>query len=79
MVRNFESGDRGSEVHSADGEMIGTVTAVKGNRLHVEPDTGLASNIRQMLGWEGDEEEYELRHDAVDKISGDEIHLKRNI
>lgn len=79
MVRNFEAGDKGSEVYSADGDMIGTVTDVKGNRLHVEPQDTLSRNIRQMLGW-GDktDEEYELRHSAVENISGDEIHLKKN-
>lgn len=78
MVRNFEAGDKGSEVHSADGDMIGTVTAVKGDRLHVKPADTLSRNIRQALGWEGDEEEYELRHSTVDKIAGNEIHLKES-
>lgn len=79
MVRTFNQDDTGMEVFSADGDKIGRVTDVKGDRVHVKPEDSLSRNIRQMLGWEGDEAEYELRHSAVDKISGDEIHLKKTI
>lgn len=79
MVRNFKSSDEGSEVYSADGDMIGTVTGVKGNRLHVQPKGTLSRNIRQMLGWgDAEDEEYELRHATVDRISGKKIYLKED-
>jgi len=64
---------------TADGDMVGTVEAIDGSEAHVKPDAGLAQNTRRRLGWTDEGEEvYALRHDNVDKISGDEIHLKSN-
>lgn len=44
---------------------------------HVEPDSGLSETIRRRLGWaEESADTYELDKSAVEKIAGDEIHLK---
>lgn len=60
-----------------DGTRVGTVTATKGSMAHVEPDSGLSQSIRRRLGWSEEEADtYELDISAVDKIAGDEIHLK---
>jgi hypothetical protein len=63
---------------TADGELVGTIDSASGNSAHVKPDTGLSRSVRQKLGWSGDDDTYRLQKSNVDKISGDEIHLKRD-
>ena len=58
-----------------DGKMVGTVTNTAGSVAHIDPDTSLSSSMRRRLGWSEGAEPYELNKSAVDKISGDEIHL----
>ena len=77
MVRAFKSSDKGKKVMTADGEMVGTVDAIDGDEAHVAVDSGLSGSIRSKLGWEdANETVYPLKHQNVDKIRGDEIHLK---
>lgn len=77
MVRNFKSEDEGKKVMTADGEMVGTVEEIRGGAAHVKPDSGLSGSIRNKLGWtEEGEATYRLHKRNVEKISGDEIHLK---
>jgi len=77
MVRNFRNSDEGKKVMTADGEMIGTVERIRGDEAHVRPDTGLSQSVRETLGWTDESEEmYPLRHESVEQIAGDEIHLK---
>lgn len=62
---------------TADGEMVGTIENVDGDEAHVAVDGGLSGSIRNKLGWEDESETvYPLKHRNVDKISGDEVHLK---
>jgi len=80
MARNFRPTDEGMKVMSADGDMIGTVENVKGDRAHVRPDGSLATSIRQKLGWEKEgEETYELHSTSVDEFTDDGIRLKRSL
>ena len=80
MARNFTNEDEGKRVLTADGDMVGTIDSVKGTTAHVTPDAGLSKSIRRRLGWsEADQETYELRKSKVDKIEGDEIHLKKSL
>jgi hypothetical protein len=80
MVREFESSDEGMKVMTADGDMVGTVEEIQSDRAHVKPDAGLSQNTRRKLGWtKQGEDTYPLKHSSVDQISGDEIHLKRNL
>lgn len=80
MARNFRSSDEGMKVMSADGDVIGTVENVKGNRAHVKPDGSLATSIRQKLGWEKEgEETYELHSTSVEEFADDGIHLQQNL
>lgn len=80
MVRDFTSADEGKRVMTADGKMVGTVDQVQGGKAHVTVDESLSQSIRRKLGWtkEG-EASYELQQSKVDKISDDEIHLKRRL
>jgi len=77
MVRNFRASDEGKTVLNADGDEIGTIDSVSNNRAYVMPKQGLSDRIRQRLGWEEDEETYELKHSRVADIAGDEVHLRK--
>jgi hypothetical protein len=80
MVRNFNSEDEGKRVVTADGDMIGTVKQTSGSSAHVEPDENLSSSTRRRLGWtEEGEETYRLKKSNVDRITDDEIHLKKDL
>lgn len=77
MVREFESGDKGRGVLTADGTMIGRVQAVAGDVVHVTPENDLDGAIRQKLGWPTDERDvYELEHSSVESIDDLGIHLE---
>lgn len=78
MVRQFKPADEGNDVYSADGDKVGTVSTVSGDRIHVKPDGSLSRSIRQKLGWSDDDETYELSHAAVMKMTDDEIHLSES-
>jgi len=80
MVRRFKDSDKGKQVMTADGDMVGTVEQISGNDAHVKPDAGLSKNTRERLGWtKQGEDTYRLKHSSVKDISGDEIHLKSNL
>jgi len=71
--------DRGKNVLTADGDMVGTIEDIKGSNAHVKPESSLDQSIRSKLGWTTEGEDvYELNHSAVSQISDDEVHLKRN-
>jgi hypothetical protein len=76
MPRDFRSADTGKKVMTADGDTVGTIEKVSGNRAHVKPDEGLSRSLRRKLGWSGEEETYELRKTNVASIDDDGIHLK---
>lgn len=79
MARDFKNSDAGKKVMTADGDMVGTIEAIEGSNAHVKPDSGLSKSTRERLGWtKRGEETYRLNHSSVEKISGDEVHLKKN-
>lgn len=78
MVRDFQSSDEGSTVRTQDGEEVGTIEKVEGKMARVTPDTGLTESIRNRLGWDSDDQdEYELDQSQVDRMSDDEVRLKK--
>lgn len=80
MARNFESKDEGKRVVTADGDMVGMIERASGSSAHVKPDSGLPQSIRRRLGWtEEGEDTYRLQHSKVDRITQDEVHLKKNL
>lgn len=80
MVRQFKSSDKGKTVKTADGTMVGKIDRVSGDRAYVRPDTNLTDSIRRQLDWtDQSKSTYELNHDAVEKIAGDEVHLSSNL
>lgn len=80
MVRNFESKDKGKNVMTADGDMVGTVDSVSGSTAHIRADEKLSQSTRRRLGGsEDDEDTFELQHSKVDSITDDEIRLARDL
>jgi hypothetical protein len=80
MARDFKSSDKGKQVLTADGDMVGTVDRIKGGKAHVKPDDSLSKSTRRKLGWTDEGEDmYALKKSKVDKIDDAGIHLKRNL
>lgn len=80
MARTFKSDDEGKQVLTADGDMVGTVDRASGRTATISPEESLTQSIRRRLGWsEEGKESYELDSSNVDRFSGNEIHLKRNM
>lgn len=78
MVRDFQSSDEGKTVRTQEGDDVGTIDKVEEKMARVTPDTGLTESIRNRLGWTSeDQDRYELDHSDVDKISDDEVRLKK--
>jgi hypothetical protein len=76
MARNFRNSDKGKQVMTADGEMVGTVEDIQGDQAHIRPDASLSQSVRDTLGWTDEGEDvYPLDNSAVDSFSGNEIHL----
>jgi sporulation protein YlmC with PRC-barrel domain len=76
MPRQFKTSDEGKTVVTADGDEVGTIEKIEGDMAHVRPKGSLSRSIRRRLGWAEDEDAYEIEHSRVQKISGDEVHLK---
>ncbi|NLV10284.1 hypothetical protein GOC74_10115 [Halomicrobium mukohataei] len=80
MPRDFMAEDRGKNVLTADGDMIGTIENIEGSNAHVTPSSSLDQSVRTKLGWTTEGEDvYELSHSAVAQISDEEVHLEQNL
>ncbi|WP_435358530.1 hypothetical protein [Haloarchaeobius sp. DFWS5] len=79
MVRNFEDNDKGKKVVSSDGDMIGHVENVAGESAYIKPESTLSKGMRKKLGWTDEHKDtFELKHDAVQDITDDEIKLSHS-
>lgn len=78
MVREFTKGDRGKNIMNSKGDKLGTVADTESGMLHVKPATSLTRRMRQRLGWESDDEAFIISQEHVEKIRGNEIHLKKS-
>ncbi|PSP72399.1 hypothetical protein BRC70_03880 [Halobacteriales archaeon QH_6_68_27] len=73
---NFTESDEGKNVINQNGETIGRVVEVEGNRAYVDPDPGVTDTIMSKLGWGSrDEGSYLLESDKVKNITDDEVRL----
>lgn len=79
MTREFTDDDRDKEVLTAEGDRIGTVRDVNGDRATVDrdDDTVLPEKLREMLGWD-DPASNELHGDHVEEGTADDLRLKSN-
>ncbi|TYL39356.1 hypothetical protein CV102_08785 [Natronococcus pandeyae] len=76
MSAQFTDDDLEKTVENANGETIGTVTAVEGDVAQVEPRDGVMDSIRAALGWTGTQETVSIRDDTVEEITDEVIRLE---
>lgn len=70
--------DEGKTVLNQNGETIGMVSSVQGDRMFVNPEPGITDKIKSKLGWEGvGENDYVVRENDIETVTGDAIHLNR--
>lgn len=68
--------DKGKRVVNRDGNTVGMVTAVEGERVFVDPNPGLTDKIKSKLGWEAvSEEDYAISERDIDTVTDDELRL----
>jgi hypothetical protein len=78
MARHFEADDVGKRVVSVDGDPVGTCRECRGDTAAIAPNTDVGRTLRQRLGWPDDgRETYQLKNTMVDRITDDEIRLRR--
>lgn len=65
------------DVMDSEGQRIGTIHEVERGVAHVKPASRLSQSMRRKLGWEGEEETYELRSSRVERFDDDGVHLKK--
>ncbi len=76
MERELTARDEGKPVVDSNGEQLGVVSAVEDERAYIDPDPGLADNIRAQLGWGNpDDDAYPLPQGRITEIADDEIRL----
>ncbi|WP_435181530.1 hypothetical protein [Halorussus sp. AFM4] len=68
-----DDSDEGKTVVDADGDEMGEVIDVSDGVAYVDPHPSLAERVMSRLGFDEDEEYYELRSDNIDRITVDEI------
>lgn len=79
MERPFQDDDRDKRVVTADGHNIGRVGEVHEDRATIErreDDDELTDEVKEMLGWNDDDETHELRRDQVDQDDDEQIYLQ---
>lgn len=77
MAREFESSDEGKTVRTKDGDEVGKIESVEGDKALVKPESGLSESIRNRLGWMSEnEDEYELDSSKVDDVTDEEVRLQ---
>lgn len=68
----------GKYVVTADGDRVGTVTAVRHGTPYIDPDPDVFDRIKAAMGWEDvDDDTYPLQEEEVDEITNEEIRLRQ--
>lgn len=68
----------GKRVINASGEQIGVVSGVSDGVAYVDPDPGLTDRFASMLGWDDvDADDYPLPDESIERVTNDEIHLRK--
>ncbi|WP_224332183.1 hypothetical protein [Haloprofundus halobius] len=79
MVREFTEDDRSKDVVTAEGDRVGTIREVNGDRATVDrdDDSSLTDKVKDLLGW-GDDDSNELRTEHVDSYDEGRVRLRRS-
>ena len=68
----------GKRVVNDDGDEIGLVTTVRDGTAYVDPDPGMTEKLMTKLGWHDvDAEDYPLPASSIERITDDEVHVRR--
>lgn len=85
MVRAFTDDDRDKDVYTATGHRVGSIGETRGETAtvrrdhdHDDDDDGIFDEIKEMLGWDDDEDEHELRSEDVDRYEDDGVYLRKH-
>ena len=77
MPVTFTDDDEGRTVVDASGSPLGLVTTVVDDTAYVDPQPGVAEQIKASLGWgDADSDEYTVHQDAIEARNGDELRLR---
>lgn len=79
MARQFSEEDREKSVVTSEGRTVGTVRDVEPDRATVDrtdDDESLTEEIKDMLGWNDDDETHELRSEDVDRHEENRLYLR---
>ena len=80
MDTDISTDDEGKDVVDADGETIGIISGVRGGTAYVDPSPGLGDQLMAKMGWENvDEDDYPLDTSKIDRVSDDEVMLRRDL
>lgn len=78
--RTIRDDDEGKPVFNERGERVGIVAEVQHDTAHVDPNPGLAEQIKAKLGWADiDDDTYPLQEQTIERISEDGIHLRGDL
>lgn len=59
--------DTGKAVVTADDTQIGVITAVRGDRVYIDPDPNIAEEIHAVLGGDTTDDTYSLDSDSLER------------
>lgn len=81
MARQFSDEDREKPIVTPEGRTIGTVRDVDRDRDRATIDRSddhdsLTDEIKDMLGWDDDDEEHEVRGEHIDRSEDNRLYLR---
>ena len=69
----------GKRVIDTEGEAVGVATGVRAGTVFVEPEPGITETLMSRFGWAGvDADDHPLPEESIERITNDEIHLRRD-
>lgn len=79
MDRPFRDDDREKRIVTPEGHTVGRIRDVDEDRATVDrsdDDDSLVDEIKEMLGWDDDDDSHELRREHVDRYEDDKFYLR---
>ena len=68
----------GKRVVDEDAEEVGVVTSVRDGTAYVDPAPDATETITSKLGWaDVDTEDYALPEGSIERITNEEVHIRR--
>jgi hypothetical protein len=79
-MATLTDGDEGKILVDATGEDIGIVTSVSGETALVDPEPGFVEGLLAAFGrTEGESDDVEVPHDAVETVTDREVRLREEL